>query len=76
MKKQNVISLDMLHNIPYDITETSYRIFSDFVNRTRFENDSFVIEYIKKLKHFPAYFLPSVNVSLHKMLNIGWNLIW
>lgn len=63
VQKQSFIRLDSLHNIPYDVTETSYRIFNDIVNLTSFQSD-LIIEYIKAVKNLSTYFDPSMNVSL------------
>lgn len=66
MQKQSFIRLDSLHNVPYDVTETSYRIFNDIINLTYFQSN-LIIEYIKTVKNLPTYFMPSMNVSLSEM---------
>lgn len=66
MQKQSFICLDSLHNIPYDVTETTYRIFNNIISLTSFQSDLF-IEYIKTIKNLSVHFLPGVNVSLPEM---------
>lgn len=66
MQNQSFICLDSLHNIPYDVTEMSYRIFNDIISLTSFRSDLF-IEYIKVFKNLSIYFMPGMNVSLPEM---------
>ena len=75
VKKQSVIHLDSLHNVPYDITETIYHVFNDIINLTCFRNH-LLAEYIKKLENLLIYLVSSVNVSLPEMPSIDWNLVW
>ncbi|XP_076753438.1 uncharacterized protein LOC143424930 [Xylocopa sonorina] len=67
VQKQSFICLDSLHNIPYDVTETSYRIINDIISLTSFQTDLF-IEYMKTFKDLSVLHLSSgANVSLPEM---------
>ncbi|KOX67837.1 hypothetical protein WN51_06882 [Melipona quadrifasciata] len=66
VQKQSFISLDSLRNIPYDVTETSNRIFNNIISLSISQSD-LLVEYIKALKDLSLYFVPGVNVSSPEM---------
>lgn len=66
VQKQSFISLDSLRNIPYDVTETSNRIFNNIISLSISQSD-LLVQYIKALKDLSLYFVPGVNVSSPEM---------
>lgn len=74
-QKHSLTSMESLEKVQNGLTETTNRIYN-YLTSLKFFDYGLVAKYLTNMKNLSLASLPSMNVSVPSLKDIGWKLTW